>query len=104
MFDRRALLMAGVMLALSGTAPASAEPGPWSAPAHVSRAPGVYDFWFSPAGNGVMASLCCGGFGPGVPGTRLALSDTDGRFGPSKVLSRAIGAQLVAGSPGHIRV
>jgi hypothetical protein len=106
MFNRPALLMVAAMLTLPAatTQAADAEPGPWSAPVHVSRAPGVYDFWFSSAGNGVVVSLCCGGFGPGVPGTRLALSDTDGRFGPSKVLSHAIGAQLVAGSPGHIRV
>jgi hypothetical protein len=94
------------MLTLPGatTHAASLEPGPRSGPVRVSRAPGVYDFWFSPAGRGVVASLCCGGFGPGVPGTRLALADANGRFEPSKVVSHAIGAQLVAGSPRHIRV
>src|SRR4051812_34249716 len=110
-FNRRAPLMVGAaavgaMLAMPW-APAQAasfEPGPWSAPVRVSRAPGIYDFWFSPAGRGVLASLCCGGFGPGVPGTRLALADRNGRFEPSKVVSHAIGAQLVAGSPRHIRV
>jgi hypothetical protein len=39
-----------------------------------------------------------------VPGTRLALADANGRFQPSTVVSHAIGAQLVAGSPKHIRV
>src|SRR4051794_27496220 len=98
--------LVGAMLALPAatTRAADSEPGPWSAPVRVSRAPGVYDFWFSPAGRGVVASLCCGGFGPGVPGTRLALTGSDGRFRPSKLVSHAIGAQLVAGSPRHIRV
>ena len=98
--------LVGAMLALPGatTRAAGSEPGPWSAPVRVSQAPGVYDFWFSPAGRGVVASLCCGGFGPGVPGTRLALTGSDGRFRPSKLVSHAIGAQLVAGSPRHIRV
>src|SRR4051794_11521799 len=98
--------LVGAMLALPAatTRAADSEPGPWSAPVRVSRAPGVYDFWFSPAGRGVVASLCCGGFGPGVPGTRLALTGSDGRFRPSKLVSHAIGAQLVAGSSRHIRV
>jgi hypothetical protein len=102
--NRRALLMISAMLDLATAQAASAEPGPWSAPVHVSRAPGVYDLWFSPGGRGVLASTCCGGFGPGVPGTRLALTDSNGRFGPSKVVSHVIGAQLVAGSSKHIRV
>ena len=80
--NRRALLIVGAMLTLAATPQAAgAEPGPWSAPVRVARAPGVYDVWVSLAGNGVLASLCCDGFGPGVPGTRLALSDTDGRLG-----------------------
>jgi hypothetical protein len=98
--------LVGVMLALPGATAraAGSEPGPWSGPAPVPHARGVYDLWFSPAGRGVLASLCCGGFGPDVPGTRLALTGNDGRFGPSKLVSHVIGAQLVAGSAKHIRV
>ncbi|HYZ29048.1 MAG TPA: hypothetical protein VE570_08350 [Thermoleophilaceae bacterium] len=94
---RSALLATAI--AFVGAAPAALADAPWSAPARVPGAAGaVYDLWFPDSGPGVLSSWCCGGFGPSVPATRLAMSTPSDSFGAWRTLSRRIAARAVAGS------
>jgi hypothetical protein len=85
-------------IALAGAAPATAE-APWSVPGRVAGATGaLQDLWFMRGSVGIVTSVCCGGYGPGVPATRFAFAGRNDRFGAWRRPSRGMATLAVAGT------